>query len=228
MRLEPIGRLALGLGTGVAFGTLLQKGQVGKYDVILDQLLLRDGRVLDVMGTAVAVGSLGVHALAQTGHAELQVKPLRLGAIVPGAVAVRHRAGVARLLPRDDVNGSGRRSARRHGRRLGHAHGRDALRPRLPATEAASRGGRSREGHAADGDEDVSVALGGRTGCSDLACHDYPTEGSLYLTRSIVIAVLVLTAAALYVDAGPNCEASSSGRAPGDAAVGTLEWHLRK
>lgn len=86
MRFEPIGRLALGLGTGVAFGTLLQKGQVGKYDVILDQLLLRDGRVLDVMGTAVAVGSLGVHALAQAGRAELQVKPLRLGAVVPGAI----------------------------------------------------------------------------------------------------------------------------------------------
>ena len=60
-------KLALGLGTGAVFGALLQKGQVGKYEVILDQLLLREGRVLRTMGTAVAVGSVGVHALARAG-----------------------------------------------------------------------------------------------------------------------------------------------------------------
>jgi len=79
-------KLALGLGTGAVFGALLQKGQVGKYEVILDQLLLREGRVLRTMGTAVAVGSVGVHALARAGHTRLQVKPLRLGGVIPGAV----------------------------------------------------------------------------------------------------------------------------------------------
>jgi len=78
--------LALGLGTGAVFGALLQKGQVGKYEVILDQLLLREGRVLRTMGTAVAVGSVGVHALARAGYTRLQVKPLRLGGVIPGAV----------------------------------------------------------------------------------------------------------------------------------------------
>ena len=68
MRFDPAGKLVLGLGTGVAFGALLQKGQVGKYDVIVDQLLLRDGRVAKVMGTAVAVGAAGVYALVKSGQ----------------------------------------------------------------------------------------------------------------------------------------------------------------
>ena len=86
MRVDSPSKLALGFGTGAIFGVLLQKGQVGKYEVILDQLLLREGRVLRTMGTAVAVGSAGVHALTQAGYSSLQIKPLRLGSIVPGAV----------------------------------------------------------------------------------------------------------------------------------------------
>jgi len=86
MRVDSPSKLALGFGTGAIFGVLLQKGQVGKYEVILDQLLLREGRVLRTMGTAVAVGSAGVHALVQAGYSSLQIKPLRLGSIVPGAV----------------------------------------------------------------------------------------------------------------------------------------------
>lgn len=87
MRVESPGELLLGLGTGVAFGTLLQKGQVGKYDVILDQLTFEDGRVARIMGTAVAVGATGVHLLERTGHAKINVKPLQLGGIVGGGVA---------------------------------------------------------------------------------------------------------------------------------------------
>lgn len=86
MRVDSPAKLALGFGTGMLFGGLLQKGQVGKYEVILDQLLLREGRVLRTMGTAVAVGSVGVHALAQAGYAHLQIKPLKLGSVVPGAL----------------------------------------------------------------------------------------------------------------------------------------------
>lgn len=86
MRVEPTKKLVLGLTSGAAFGALLQKGQLASYDVILDQLLLRDGRVGKVMGTAIAVGAIGVHRLIRTGHAKLDIKPLKLGGIVPGAV----------------------------------------------------------------------------------------------------------------------------------------------
>ena len=53
-------KLLLGLVTGVAFGFLLQKGQVTKFRVIVGQLLLRDWTVAKIMGTAVAVGAIGV------------------------------------------------------------------------------------------------------------------------------------------------------------------------
>jgi hypothetical protein len=86
MRVDSPGNLLLGLGTGVVFGTLLQKGQAGKYDVILDQLLFEDGRVAKIMGTAAAVGAVGVHALERAGYTRLQVKPLRVAAVAAGAV----------------------------------------------------------------------------------------------------------------------------------------------
>lgn len=85
MRIDPAGKLILGLGTGIAFGALLQKGRVAKYDVIVDQLLFRDGTVAKIMGTAIAVGAAGVYALVETGHARLDVKPLKVGGVAGGA-----------------------------------------------------------------------------------------------------------------------------------------------
>lgn len=85
MRVDSLGKLALGLGTGVAFGVLLQKGRVAKSDVIVDQFLLEDHTVAKVMGTAIVVGAVGVHALVESGHAKLDVKPLKIGGIVGGA-----------------------------------------------------------------------------------------------------------------------------------------------
>ena len=46
-------QLVLGLITGVAFGFLLQKGRVAKYQTILGQLLLKDWTVVKIMATAV-------------------------------------------------------------------------------------------------------------------------------------------------------------------------------
>lgn len=86
MRVEPPARLALGLGSGVVFGALLQKGRVAKHEVIVDQLLLRDATVAKVMGTAIVIGAAGVHALVATGHAALDIKPLRWPATLGGAV----------------------------------------------------------------------------------------------------------------------------------------------
>lgn len=95
MRVDPLGRLLLGLGSGVAFGALLEKGGVARHDAIVRQLRFRDGRVATVMGTAAAVGALGVHALARAGATELSVKPLQPVAIVGGGVLFG--AGVALL-----------------------------------------------------------------------------------------------------------------------------------
>ncbi|MBA3456726.1 MAG: YeeE/YedE family protein [Deltaproteobacteria bacterium] len=113
MRVEAPGKLLLGLGTGVAFGTLLQKGRVGKYEVIVDQLLLRDGTVAKVMGTAMVVGAVGVQILVQTGHAALDVKPLRVGSILAGAVLFGSGLAVIGYCPGTTLAavGEGRRDA---------------------------------------------------------------------------------------------------------------------
>lgn len=113
MRVEPAGKLMLGLGTGVVFGALLQKGRVAKYEVIVDQLLLRDATVAKVMGTAVAVGAVGVHVLVQSGRATYDIKPLRLVAILGGAVLFGSGLAVSGYCPGTTIAavGEGRRDA---------------------------------------------------------------------------------------------------------------------
>jgi uncharacterized membrane protein YedE/YeeE len=79
-------RLLLGLLFGIVFGFLLQKGQVAKFSVIVGQFVLKDWTVVRIMGTAVVVGSAGVYALVESGHAELHVKPFLLGGVLWGGV----------------------------------------------------------------------------------------------------------------------------------------------
>jgi len=79
-------RLLLGLFTGILFGILLQKGRVAKFSVIVGQFILRDWTVAKVMGTAIAVGSVGVYALVISGHATLHIKPFLLGGVLLGGV----------------------------------------------------------------------------------------------------------------------------------------------
>ena len=102
MRIDSAGKLLLGLATGVVFGGLLQRGRAARYDVIMKQLLLRDGTVAKIMGTAVAVGAVGVHALVRAGKAKLDIKPLQLGGVVGGGVASERASpysGIARERP---------------------------------------------------------------------------------------------------------------------------------
>lgn len=87
MRVDSPRRLTLGALTGLMFGALLQKGRVAKYEVILAQLFGREHTVVKVMGTAAAVGAVGVHALAHVGRVQLDVKPLQWRALVAGGVA---------------------------------------------------------------------------------------------------------------------------------------------
>ncbi|SMP60939.1 hypothetical protein SAMN06265222_10724 [Neorhodopirellula lusitana] len=81
---DPAWKLALGLGTGIVFGYLLQKGRVAKYEVIVGQFLGRDYTVVKIMGTAVVVGSIGIYALLPTEMFSLHIKPLIWAGILVG------------------------------------------------------------------------------------------------------------------------------------------------
>jgi len=83
---DPIWKLILGLGTGIVFGILLQKGGVAKFRVILGQFLFTDWTVVKVMGTAICVGGVGIYAMLPTEAVELHVKPLIWGGVVAGGL----------------------------------------------------------------------------------------------------------------------------------------------
>jgi hypothetical protein len=71
---------------GVIFGFLLQKGGVGKYEVLIGVLLLRDFTVLKVMVSAMVVGMIGIYSLNAAGLVKLHLKPTRYGANALGGI----------------------------------------------------------------------------------------------------------------------------------------------
>lgn len=77
--------LVLAVIFGAVFGTLLHRGRVADYNVIVNQFRFRDYTVLRVMLTAIVVGGLGVYALHQFGLAQYHVKPADILAVVSGA-----------------------------------------------------------------------------------------------------------------------------------------------
>ncbi|HUT72414.1 MAG TPA: YeeE/YedE thiosulfate transporter family protein [Desulfatiglandales bacterium] len=79
-------QLLLGLGMGIVFGFLLQKGGVTNYDVIIGQLLLDDFTVVKVMLAAVVTGMPGIYLLKTLGLAQLHPKPGSFGASVIGGL----------------------------------------------------------------------------------------------------------------------------------------------
>ena len=79
-------QLLLGLGLGVAFGFLLQKGGVTDYDVIVRQLLLVDFTVVKIMLSAVVTGMLGIHLMRSLGWIRLSPKPGSLGSSMLGGL----------------------------------------------------------------------------------------------------------------------------------------------
>jgi uncharacterized protein len=107
------GKRLLGFATGLAFGALLQRGRVSRREVILGQLLFRDGRVVKTMATAVAVGAVGVHALERKGMTAKDVKPMKVGGVTLGAVLFGAGLAVAGYCPGTSVAafGEGRRDA---------------------------------------------------------------------------------------------------------------------
>ncbi len=59
--------LLMGAAAGLAFGFLLQKGGVTRFEVIVGQFLFKDFTVARVMGTAIAVGAVGIYGMSAMG-----------------------------------------------------------------------------------------------------------------------------------------------------------------
>jgi hypothetical protein len=81
-------QLLMGAIAGFLFGFLLQKGGVTRFNVIVNQFLLRDFTVAKIMGTAIVVGGVGVYAMLQLGWIDsLSVKASHLlGNAVGGVI----------------------------------------------------------------------------------------------------------------------------------------------
>lgn len=91
--------LLWGLAFGIAFGFLLQKGGVTKYDVIIGQLLLTDFTVVKIMLSAVLVGMIGIHAMKALGLVELTPKPGSAGMNIIGGLIFGAGFGVLGYCP---------------------------------------------------------------------------------------------------------------------------------
>ena len=109
---EPL-KLVLGLVTGILFGFLLQKGQVAKFQKIIGQFLLKDFTVVKIMATAIAVGTIGVHALFAMGAAEIHIQTASLARVIVGGVLFGGGLAIFGLCPGTSVAacGEGRRDA---------------------------------------------------------------------------------------------------------------------
>lgn len=79
-------QLFVGFLIGIAFGFLLQKGGVTKYDTIIGQLLFRDFTVVKIMLSAMITGMIGIHLLKIKGIVRLHPKPGSFGSTVVGGL----------------------------------------------------------------------------------------------------------------------------------------------
>jgi len=79
-------KLLAGMVFGLVFGFLLQKGGVGKFNILIGQLLLQDFTVAKVMLTAIVVGMVGVFALHHFARVNLHLKPTRIGSNIIGGL----------------------------------------------------------------------------------------------------------------------------------------------
>jgi len=79
-------KLIAGMIFGFAFGFLLQKGGVGKFNILIGQLLLQDWTVAKIMLTAIIVGMIGIFGLHYFAKVNLHIKPTRIGANIVGGL----------------------------------------------------------------------------------------------------------------------------------------------
>ncbi|HQH27481.1 MAG TPA: YeeE/YedE family protein, partial [Oligoflexia bacterium] len=66
----------LGLGTGIIFGFLLQKGRVLRFEKQIGAMLLKDMTIFKFMLSAILVGMVGILVLSQAGTISLSHKPM--------------------------------------------------------------------------------------------------------------------------------------------------------
>ncbi|MDW7644400.1 MAG: DUF6691 family protein [Desulfuromonadales bacterium] len=78
--------LIYGLLTGVAFGFILQKGGVLRYDKQLGALRLIDMTIIKFMLTSVLVGMVGIYLLVDLELAKLSLKTTILGGNIIGGL----------------------------------------------------------------------------------------------------------------------------------------------
>jgi hypothetical protein len=71
---------------GLAFGFFLQKGGVGKFNILIGQLLLEDWTVAKIMLTAIIVGMIGVFILHHFAKVNLHIEPTRIGSNIIGGL----------------------------------------------------------------------------------------------------------------------------------------------
>lgn len=78
--------LVYGLIIGILFGILLQRAEVIRYDRQLGALRLKDFTIVKFMLSTVAVAMVGTYFLKDLGLVELSIKPMILGAVIPGGI----------------------------------------------------------------------------------------------------------------------------------------------
>ncbi len=83
---DSLKQLVLGFSFGIAFGFLLQKGGVAKFEVLLGALLLTDFTVMKIMLSAILVGMIGIFGMHKLGLVKLHVKPTRYAANIIGGL----------------------------------------------------------------------------------------------------------------------------------------------
>ncbi len=87
MEYASVSTLIIGFFAGLAFGFLLRKGLVTRFDTIVGQFLLKDFTVIKIMLTAILVGSIGVYAMHDFGLIEqLPIKNAFIIANIVGGV----------------------------------------------------------------------------------------------------------------------------------------------
>ena len=74
----------LGLITGIAFGFLLQKGRVLRFEKQVGAMLLKDMTIFKFMLSAILVGMVGIHILSSAEIISLSHKAMNLGAVLVG------------------------------------------------------------------------------------------------------------------------------------------------
>lgn len=88
---------------GLAFGFLLQKGGVAKFDILIGVLLLENFVVVQVMLSAIVVGMIGVYLLQRMGLLEPQIKETVYGSNIIGGLIFGVGFGLLAYCPGTDA-----------------------------------------------------------------------------------------------------------------------------